>query len=238
MEEERKARTEEQVIVDDDFSWEGFQVVRREFFSHVFEPSVRINGNSIMFNAACLRKLPNATHIQVLINQETKTLAVKEAEPSEDNFRWCMVDAKTGKHKTREGKGFIVPKTFDIMGWNPNYRYKVLGSVISVKGETIIIFRLEDAETYLPIETNPDGTTKKMGRKPHYPAAWKDSFGLPIEEHRSHVKIDVLDGFVRYEFVKPKAPSIINTPKPLEGEQPTQGQINMFDGGENSDRRT
>ena len=237
MEEERKPRVEEEVIVDDDFTWQGYQVVRREFFSHIYEPSVRFNGNSLMFNAACLRKLPNATHVQVLINQETKTLVVKAADESVDNFRWCNVDAKTGKHKPREGKGVIVYKTFDIMGWNPNYRYKVIGHVMSVRGETIILFKLEDKETYLPIEVNPDGTTKKMGRKAHFPAAWKDSFGLPVEEYENHIKINVLDGFVRYEYVKPNAPTIPTAVKPVDKETPIQGQLNMFDGGEN-DRRT
>ena len=51
---------------------------------------------------------------------------------------------------------------------------------------------------------NEDGSPKKMGRKPHYPSAWKDSFGLPVEEHANQLKIDVLDNFARYQVVKPK----------------------------------
>ena len=206
MAKERNERTEQEIIVDDDFEWDGYQVVRREFFSHVYEASVKFSYTSISFNSACLRKLPDAMYVQVLVNRQTKQLMVKEcSEDSKDAVRWCTIDKKTGKHKSREIKGAIFSgMIFDMMGWNINYRYKLLGTVISVFNERIILFRLEDCETYVPVETGEDGSIKKMGRRPHYPSAWKDSFGLPIEEHANQLKIDVLDNFARYEVVRPK----------------------------------
>lgn len=38
-----------------DFSYEGYQVVRAEFFAHLFEPSVTLNKETVSVNAACLR---------------------------------------------------------------------------------------------------------------------------------------------------------------------------------------
>lgn len=204
--ERRKDRTEQEIIIDDDFEWTGYQVVRREFFSHTFEPMLKFNYNSICFNAACIRKLPSAMFVQVLVNRQTKQLLVKECtEDAKDAVRWCLPDIKSGKRKPREVKGTIFTgMIFDMMGWSVNYRYKLLGTVISVNSERIVVFRLEDCETYIPVEKNEDGSPKKMGRKPHYPSAWKDSFGLPVEEHANQLKIDVLDNFARYQVVKPK----------------------------------
>ena len=223
--EERKQRTEQEILVDDGFEWTGYQVVRREFFSHTFEPMLKFNYNSISFNAACIRKLPEARYVQVLVNRQTKQLLVKECtEDAKDAVRWCVPDPKTGKRKSREVKGTIFTgMIFDMMGWSVSYRYKLLGTVISVNSERIVVFRLEDCETYIPIEKNEDGSPKKMGRKPHYPAAWKDSFGLPVEEHASQLKIDVLDNFARYQVVKPKT----------NQQQFVQGKLDVSGGGGN-----
>lgn len=39
------------------FSYDGYQVVRREFFSHKFDPTLTIKGNSIIFNNSCISRL-------------------------------------------------------------------------------------------------------------------------------------------------------------------------------------
>ena len=41
-----------------DFSYDGYQVVRGEFFAHLFEPSITFNNNRVYLNMACIRKLP------------------------------------------------------------------------------------------------------------------------------------------------------------------------------------
>lgn len=224
METERVGRTEEEIVETENFAWDGYQVVRREFFSHTFEPMMKFNYNSIAFSAACIRKLPDVMYVQFLVNQQTKQLIIKACdENAKDAVRWCTVDAKNGKRKSREIKSPIFSaKMFDMMGWNVEYRYKLLGTVISVKGERIIVFRLDDCETYIPVERGDNGAVKKMGRKPHYPQAWKDSFGLPLEEHTSQLQIDVLDNFARFEVVKPK---------PVLAQTPTQTIAEKKDGG-------
>ena len=37
-----------------DFSYDGFQVVRRELFAHLREPAVVIRRDSVTFNTACI----------------------------------------------------------------------------------------------------------------------------------------------------------------------------------------
>ena len=95
-------------------------------------------------------------------------------------------------------------KLYDMLGWNTNYKYKLLGVVIRVQNERLLVFNLEDTEVFTPTQTDENGTPIRHGRKPHFPLAWKDSFGLPVEEHAEQLKINVLDGFARFQVVKPK----------------------------------
>ena len=47
------------VIEDDAFSYEGYQIVRGEFFAHTYEPSFTFNANKVSVNTACIKKLPD-----------------------------------------------------------------------------------------------------------------------------------------------------------------------------------
>lgn len=200
-----KPRTEQEVIVDDSFDFSGCEVVRREFFSHMFEPSVKFTYNCVQFNAACIRKLPDAMYVQFFVNQRTKQLIIRACdENAKDAVRWCTVNTKNGKRQSREIKGNIFSaKIYDMMGWNPKYRYKMLGTIICVQGEYIVAFKLEDCETYIPAPSKASAAEKAAARLGHLPMAWQNAFGLPIEEHESQLKVDVLDDFARYEVVKP-----------------------------------
>ena len=52
-----------------DFSYDGYQVVRRELFAHLREPAVVIRRDSVTFNTACIAGLEDAVYIQILVNQ-------------------------------------------------------------------------------------------------------------------------------------------------------------------------
>ena len=83
-----------------DFSYDGYQVVRAEFFAHLYEPSVTLNKETVSVNAACLRKLPGFEYVQFLVNPGEKKLAVKPcSEDMKDSFRWCTGDGKKRKPK-------------------------------------------------------------------------------------------------------------------------------------------
>ena len=46
--------------MDEEFNYDGFQVVRREFFAHINEPSVTFNNYKFYVNTACLKRFPQA----------------------------------------------------------------------------------------------------------------------------------------------------------------------------------
>ena len=80
---------------DTTFSYAGFQVVRGEFFSHIYEPSITFNDYKVYVNATCIKKLPQCDFIQILVNPDDYKLAVRPcSEEEKDSFRWCSATAK------------------------------------------------------------------------------------------------------------------------------------------------
>ena len=83
-----------------DFSYDGYQVVRGEFFAHLFEPSVTLSREKVSVNTACIRKLPEVEFVQFLVNPTEKKLAVKPCEEDvKDSFRWTSGEGKKRKPK-------------------------------------------------------------------------------------------------------------------------------------------
>ena len=65
--------TEEKRMQEEVFSYDGYQVVRGEFFAHTFEPSITFCDSKVYVNMACLNRMPDVEYIQILINQQTKS---------------------------------------------------------------------------------------------------------------------------------------------------------------------
>lgn len=227
--------TDEKEIIDqkaielaEDFSYDGYQVVRRELFAHLREPAVVIRRDSVTFNTACIAGLEDAVYIQILVNQDSKRMVVRKCEENDkDALRWCV--AKPDKRKSRKMTNKIFSAMmYEMMGWNLDCRYKILGHKITFEDEIIYVFDLMETEIFLDIkgkrakkDTESQFTTdkannieetasnstdnersveeiKRKNRIPFYPKEWKDSFGLPVEEHRKALEINMLDGYAEF----------------------------------------
>lgn len=82
------------------------------------------------------------------------------------------------------------------MGWNPNYRYKMLGKIIKTGMDYLILFDLNSTEVYQKIIK--DGEKVKTSRSPQFPSEWKNQFGLPVEEHKKLLQINVFEGYTMF----------------------------------------
>lgn len=91
---------------------------------------------------------------------------------------------------------FFFAKLFELMEWNIDYRYKLLGKVIHANDEYLIVFDLNASEIYQRIAK--DGGKPKTARTPVFPAGWKDQFGLPYREHQKSLQINIFDGYAIY----------------------------------------
>ena len=136
--------------VDDSFNYEGFQVVRGEFFAHIFEPSLTFNRGRISVNMACINKLPSIDYVLPLVSSKERRVAIKPTtEDVKDSFVWCTYARKDNKRRPKQVTcPVFFHKIIEMMSWNPDYRYKILGKMIRSNGEYLFIFDLNNAEVY------------------------------------------------------------------------------------------
>ena len=166
----------------------GYQVTKGELFSHTREPAVTIWETRIKFNMACLRRFPGVTHIQILIHPEEKRLIIRPCEPdAPDSLRW----AKGGNGKELSNRDLLcrifAKKVFELMNWDEQYRYKMMGKPAIYEGEMLFLFKLTDFELFV------NGGKK---RHSYLPGDWRDYFGVPVEQHEESYKIDLADGYI------------------------------------------
>ena len=178
-----------------DFSYDGYQVVRGEFFAHLFEPSVCINHEKVSVNTACLRKLADVEYVQFLVNPMERKLAVKPCtEDTKDSFKWATGEGKNRKPRIIACKIFYA-KLINLMGWSTEYRYKILGKLIRTKTDLLFVFDLNSAETYKTRKSSSDGRGLPM-----YPEEWKNQFGIPVKEHQDTFQVNIFDDYAVFRI--------------------------------------
>lgn len=165
----------------------GYQVTKAELFAHSREPAITIWENRIKFNMACLRRFPGVTHIQILIHPEQKRLIIRPCDPdAPDSLRW----ARSGGKKELTNRDLIckifAAKVFDLMGWDRQYRYKMMGKPAICDGEMLYLFKLTDFELFI--------NSKKS--KSYLPGDWRDYFGVPVELHEESYQVNLADGYI------------------------------------------
>jgi hypothetical protein len=191
VEESKSELKDIEVIETEDFSYDGYQVVRGEYFAHLFEPSITFNKCKVYLNTACIKKFPNIDYVQILVNSEEKKLAVRPCgEEQKDSFLWCTAKRKPKQISCKIFSGMIA----DLLGWNLEHRYKLLGKLIKSNDDFLFIFDLRSFEMYE--RKFVEGSEKqKSSRTPIFPEEWKNQFGLPVEEHKKQLQINLFNGY-------------------------------------------
>ena len=180
---------------DPDFSYEGYHVVRGEFFAHLFEPSVTLKDEKVSVNAACLRRLPDVEYVQFLVNPQEKKLAVKPCtEDTKDSFCWAT-KSSDGKRKPKViSCKIFYAKVMKLMGWEHSHRHKIMGKLIRTSTDTIFVFDLTSAETF--VKKNDSISS----RKAIYPEDWQDQFGVPVKDHSDTVLVNIFDDYTVFRI--------------------------------------
>ena len=229
--EQKKENTDQKALeLAQDFSYDGYQVVRRELFAHLREPAVVIRRDSVTFNTACIAGLEDAVYIQILVNQENKRMFVRKCEKNDkDALRWCVEKPDKRKSRKMTNKLFSA-MVYEMMGWDLDCRYKMQGYKITHEDENMYIFDLLEPEIYMdtkrkkknvesvqeadinviPAEMTLEqvekkkkeeiaaGVERRLNRIPFYPKEWKDSFGLPVKEHKKALETNLTEGYVEF----------------------------------------
>lgn len=186
----------------ENFTFDGYRVVRKELFAHLRDPAVTIRKDSVTFNTACIEGFEDVIYINVMVNLEEKKMVIRRCdENTKDALRWCV--AKLDKRKSRK----VVSKPFSAflyssLGWDTANRYKMLGYKINFEGEDLYIFDLSEPEIFA------EGRGRRKAKKDDVPQGdgyspdnWQTSLGMPVEEHKTALNISMIDGYVSMEAV-------------------------------------
>ena len=200
---DRDARAEE---LENSFSYDGYQVVRKELFAHLRDPAIVIRKDSITFNTACITGLEDVVYVHVMFNSDLKRIVVHGCDENDkDALRWCI--AKPDKRKSRKMscKPFA-DLVYKEMGWDSEWRYKMLGYQITFEGETLYVFDLlvpeifhEGQKRKKSAADSPNSTPEEKPantRKGFYPDDIAGTFGVPVEEHLKESEVQQMNGYV------------------------------------------
>ena len=195
------------------FSYDGYQIVRREMFAHQREPAVTIRGDSVTFNTACIEGLEDTVYIHLMISEEQHRIVIKKCKENDmDSLRWCI--NKPDKRKSRKITGQFSKAIYKLMNWSGGCRYKVLGHRINFNGETLYVFELDKCEIFRerPKRTKAereeraksmtseelaeaDRLERKASMTPFSPEDIENTFGLPVGEHTNTIQLESISGF-------------------------------------------
>ena len=215
--EELSAREQRTAELEQSFSYDGYQIVRKELFAHLRDPAITIRKDSVTFNTACIEGLEDVVYIHMMFNRELKRIVVEGCDENEkDALRWCI--AKPDKRKSRKMVGRPFSElVYREMGWDENCRYKILGYRIQFEGKTLYVFDLMVPEIFherksrkkneqasqevaeMPNEdaqNNNAAETEVNTRKGYYPDDVANTFGVPVEQHRADMEIQQMDGYI------------------------------------------
>ena len=211
LETERDAKAEE---LESTFSYDGYQVVRKELFAHLRDPAIVIRKDSITFNTACISGLEDVVYVHVMFNSDLKRIVVRGCDENDkDALRWCI--AKPDKRKSRKMscKPFS-ELVYNEMGWDSDCRYKILGYRSQFEGESLNVFVRRGRESVVGGQSGRWGAgaadseeTKPVNtRKGFYPDDIAGTFGVPVEEHLKESEVKQIDGYVSMSILTGKAP--------------------------------
>ena len=197
--------------LEKEFSYDGYQVVRKELFAHLRDPAITIRKDSVTFNTACINGMEDVVYIHMMFNKELKRIVVEGwDENDKDALRWCV--AKPDKRKSRKMMGRPFSELiYREMGWEEGCRYKILGYRIQFEGKTLYVFDLNVPEVFLEkkrkqktdsVKTSESAPVqaeeqpKANTRKGYYPDDIANTFGVSVEQHKEETAFHHMDGYV------------------------------------------
>lgn len=188
-------KDDEKEEINDPHFYDGYECSQDVYFAQRNEPTFTFNDGRVGVNTCCVRQLSFAEYVQILVNRQKKMLVIRPCDEYDIfPFRWC--NEKNGKRYPRNVVGRLFHlKICDLMGWNPQDRYKVFGMFKKVNSEEIILFNLYSIYAFPRYKTK-DGKikTSKIG---FMQEKWKDTFGIPFTDREKAMQISLFDGFTQ-----------------------------------------
>ena len=163
-----------------------YEIPPRTQFSMLNKPAVSIKYKEMTFNMASIRLFEGITQILPSLSKNKKRLAIiMRKEEGGSTVQWAR---KKGDHYVNKKITSLefVDAIYNLMGWDKNRRYKVLGRVADSAEGLILVFDLEEAIMFseLPEEYVDRRTGEIKKRKfSYYPDMYKGKVGRTYSEY-------------------------------------------------------
>ncbi|NLC14144.1 MAG: recombinase family protein, partial [Chloroflexi bacterium] len=161
------------------FDFEGYQVVRGQFLTsrHNF-PTITITNEKISFNINCSRKFATVPFVQLLLHPTERKIAIRPCTESDiHSIKWRADADKPFFTKTISCQ-YFGHALFQIMGWNPDYLYRIQGTWTARGMDEIIVFNLPNAAPTAFMNENVEVQVNNHRKRVSLcPEEWNDSFG-------------------------------------------------------------
>ena len=158
----REAPMNKDIVSEYDFS--DFEIARSELFALQNKVVFTLDDKGVFFNKTCFNKIIETDagemkYVDMAYNPVEKMLVVKLASKESDTtIRW--INEKNGCQDMRRCscKG-ITQAVYENMGWNQDFKYRVIGNVVEIDSEKYLVFCLEEPLTIVPAKA---GTIKNI----------------------------------------------------------------------------
>ncbi len=132
----------------------GCEVVRPHFFNVRDKISFTADNKGIYFNKSCSNQMGLGKHpaqfVELAYNPIERLLVVRKSKvESERTIRWIGEQNGNPCMRRCTCKG-ISGALYGNMGWNENFKYRVLGSVTTIGEEDVLVFFLEESMAIVP----------------------------------------------------------------------------------------
>jgi DNA invertase Pin-like site-specific DNA recombinase len=180
-----------------DFDLRGFEVARSEFFDAQNRPYISFSDKLMKFSIVCTRKFGERNTVELLINPVERKFAVRPTENTNKNS--VVFSHISGGRFTPKGISTAAFRStiYSLMGWNKDYKYRILGTLYEQGAELAYIFDAADSEVFfrsnaLPVKDIVESGESNVAIQPFLPSGkriraipkeWADSFGKPFYAH-------------------------------------------------------
>lgn len=180
-----------------------YEMPPRSQFSMLNKPAVSIKYGKLTFNMACIRLFEGIQYVLPLVHMKKKKLTLVMC-PEEESAAvgWARIRKKDGKWTNKEISSLeFVHNLYELMGWKPECRYKVLGHVANSREGLVLVFELEEAVMFAakPAEfvDQETGEVKKKQIK-FYPDRYKGTIGRSYDDYVSCRQINMFEYLDEY----------------------------------------
>lgn len=179
----------------------SYELPPRTQFSMLNKPAVSIKHREMTFNMACIRLFEGVQFILPFTSRSKKRLAIATcSEEESESVQWARIN-KNGVWVNRTiVSDEYVNKIFELMGWDHNCRYKVMGRITNSDRGLVLVFDLEEAILFTTPEEYVDRRTGEVKKRQikYYPDEYKDRIGKSYKDYLAKYQMSLFEQLSDY----------------------------------------